>query len=444
MAISDIYNSLTFGGVNSLSYGIYITGPGVYNAPSRATEMISVPGRNGDISLDLGRYENITIEYTAGTFADSKEEFAGKIAAFRNVISSQIGYKRLTDTYNPGEYRLGVFVEGFDVSPVHFNEAGEFTLKFNCKPQRFLTSGEEEVTISSGVTMESETRFPASPLFMVEGYGSISIKKSGNKISEITINDQYLGRYTSAENQSFESNPSAWTEISPNFCNEGDKITVSGIKITDLTVQNSPKELYQELPTVTLSNSRMSYIWTGKPYSRETGYMEDGTPFTIVKQSSSWSMDITIPPTEFTVGQYETKSYTLNTQARAGGTTVNRNDMVDVAYTSDGIRVRSYYNYTVGDESFTMKSTISFSDSKKGEIVVDSTISTLGHPTYIDCETGAAYKYVDGEVVNLSESVILPSDLPILPGREGWATYYSITHTNNIQSLKMIPRWWRL
>ena len=39
--------SITFGGVNSADYGIYIGGEGVFNAPKREVEMIEIPGRNG-------------------------------------------------------------------------------------------------------------------------------------------------------------------------------------------------------------------------------------------------------------------------------------------------------------------------------------------------------------------------------------------------------------
>ena len=36
-----IENSITFGGVNSADYGIYISGEGVFNAPKRDVEMIN-------------------------------------------------------------------------------------------------------------------------------------------------------------------------------------------------------------------------------------------------------------------------------------------------------------------------------------------------------------------------------------------------------------------
>lgn len=142
-----IFNSLIFGGINSADYGIYITGEAVYNAPERAVEMVSVPGRNGAIVIDQGHWNNIQVTYPAGTFGKTQEEFREAISAFRNAVLSQLGYQRLTDTYHPDEYRMAVYVSGLEVDPTQYGSAGEFKLKFDCKPQRWLTEGEQEITV---------------------------------------------------------------------------------------------------------------------------------------------------------------------------------------------------------------------------------------------------------------------------------------------------------
>ncbi len=150
-----VKNGLIFGGINSLDYGIYISGDAVFNAPDRKVELIQIPGRNGDFAIDHGRFENIEVSYPAGTFGDDQKDFRKKLSDFRNAILSQVGYQRLSDTYHPDEYRLGVYMSGLDVDPAHYNTAGEFILTFNCKPQRWLTSGETAVTI--GEWGETET-----------------------------------------------------------------------------------------------------------------------------------------------------------------------------------------------------------------------------------------------------------------------------------------------
>ena len=70
-----IDNSITFGGINSADFGIYISGEGVFNAPQRDVEMISVPGRNGAIALDRGRFQNIEVTYPAFNYEADYDKF---------------------------------------------------------------------------------------------------------------------------------------------------------------------------------------------------------------------------------------------------------------------------------------------------------------------------------------------------------------------------------
>lgn len=61
-----IYKTLNFDGQSSGTYGVYITGDAVFNAPERDVEMITIPGRNGALALDNGRFENISVTYPSG------------------------------------------------------------------------------------------------------------------------------------------------------------------------------------------------------------------------------------------------------------------------------------------------------------------------------------------------------------------------------------------
>lgn len=144
----NFYKALTFDGVSSRNYGVYITGEAVFNAPARDVEMISIPGRNGAFALDHGRFENIEVTYPAGIFAENEEDFAKAVSDFRNYLCSRPGYCRLTDEYNSDEYRLAVYKSGLEVSPAQLI-AGEFNITFDCKPQRFLTSGEEIFSVGT-------------------------------------------------------------------------------------------------------------------------------------------------------------------------------------------------------------------------------------------------------------------------------------------------------
>lgn len=175
-------NYLTFDGISTADYGVEISGEGVFNAPARVYEMIEIPGRNGALAIDQGRFENIVVTYPAYNYETNMTDFAESLRDLRNALASRSGYCRLTDTFHPDEYRLGIFKSGLDVDVVKYNTASEFDITFDCKPQRWLTSGEELLVFTEATTLTNPTLFASAPLIRVSGSdGTVTI-------NDITIN----------------------------------------------------------------------------------------------------------------------------------------------------------------------------------------------------------------------------------------------------------------
>lgn len=149
--------TFTYDGQNSADFGLYIAGDSVYDAPTRDMDMITIPGRNGQLSIDQGRFENITVTYPCFIWADTQEEFRTKARAIRNWLTPKHSYYRLTDEYNPESFRLGIYKSGLEVDPIFYNRAGRFELSFDCKPQRFLFTGEEVFTLGEWGETETKT-----------------------------------------------------------------------------------------------------------------------------------------------------------------------------------------------------------------------------------------------------------------------------------------------
>ena len=174
MAISPLGNEfkgLTFDGVSSKTYGVQILGKGVFNAPKRDVQMITIPGRSGDYALDKGRFENVEVTYPANLIADNTADFAEAISDFRNQLCGRQGYCRLEDEYNPDEYRLAVYKSGLEVTESVL-KAGEFNIVFECKPQRWLTSGESAVTVGEWSDWETES----GPIVEIEASETDKVK----------------------------------------------------------------------------------------------------------------------------------------------------------------------------------------------------------------------------------------------------------------------------
>lgn len=165
-------NVITFGGTPLSNFSLYNNGGGTYNAPAKDYSMIAIQGRSGDLLYDNKRFENYDLTYASCWIADN---FETNIANLRAYLLSRNGYQRLEDTYHPTEFRMAVCKNAMEIDVDMYNKFGSFDLVFNCKPQRFLKSGETKTTLTSNGVINNPTLFNSQPLLRVYGTGNVGI-----------------------------------------------------------------------------------------------------------------------------------------------------------------------------------------------------------------------------------------------------------------------------
>lgn len=401
-----IKKSLYFDNINLADYGVYITGEAVYNAPQRDVEVISIPGRNGDYIIDNGRFENIEITYPAGIYDDDQTKFSTRISQIRNILASRYGYVRIEDEYNPEEYRMGIFAGGLEVKPANGGIAGEFEIKFNCKPQRFLKSGETAVSVTSGDTLTNPTLFNSKPMLEVFGYGWLRV--NGHQID---IQDTILGTITLADPQT-GNNPKL--PFSNAALNTGDGITLDA------------------------SNYRLEFS-TYKPVSA-------------VSLSTSGALNITVASEYETGNEYIIIVVDVNQLAYINGTGKTDSAIINVNVTftdntTETSQIGFTVSYSVAQERIGVNAARTGSALKWlkggiysfGRLTGDSTKHSPGNPMFIDIETGNAYKIENDSYISLNQYIALPDPLPELAPGEN-----EITYQNTITQFDVVPRWWKI
>lgn len=174
----------TFNGIRSDEYGIYITGGAIYDAPVRSVEEITIPGRDGVLTIDNGRFEPISHVYEAYVH----DSFDSNVQSFRNAIMAQRGHLRLTDTFHTDEFYLAYYEKGLEVDPCQTLRNGAFQVKFTRDPRRFLVSGETTTTLTANGSITNPTLFASKPLIRVTGTGTVGI---GSHTVTITLANSY-------------------------------------------------------------------------------------------------------------------------------------------------------------------------------------------------------------------------------------------------------------
>lgn len=228
-------NYIVYNGKSFLDFGVFISGSGTFDAPERDTEKIEIPGRNGDLTIDNGRYKNLPLKYPA--FITS--EFNSNIEGLRNFLLTQQGYKRLEDTYHPEEFRLAKISGGFTTKPIAELYAGEFDLEFDCYPQRFLKSGEKVVEFTAAGSLLNKQLTTAKPLIRAYGTGSFSVSgvaiqitsASGYTDIDCELQEAYKDTLATNCNGNIVLTNSSFPELTPG----ANAITLSGITKLEIT-----------------------------------------------------------------------------------------------------------------------------------------------------------------------------------------------------------------
>ena len=231
--VNDERKYFIFNGKKSSDFDVWASGLNLMNSPEKRIERIAVPGRNGDLLIEDGSWANIELEFKDCFIPN---DFSQRISDLSNYLNQQKGYQRLELSWIPDEYRLAAFHDGIETTLNGWNGYGKFDLTFNCKPQRFLKSGEEPIYIVPIVPVG--TKNFTTPLYRLNQnteLDSITIGIDVNKYYDVLYTSTLVVRWYTDDSTYTESSTASALRPSPDWLTfeyEGDASELYGWKIT--------------------------------------------------------------------------------------------------------------------------------------------------------------------------------------------------------------------
>lgn len=169
-------DTLTVGSVTMNGTTMFVLDCNDDDAPEPDYEVISVPGRSGDLHIWNERWKNKLITYQCMCTDNARTA----VPALLTQLLAQYGYQRITDTLHTDYYKMGEYVGA--TTPVYSDggKTARFDLTFDCKPQKWLLSGDSYQALTSGstTTLTSPSTHKAYPIIRVEGSGQIRIQNT--------------------------------------------------------------------------------------------------------------------------------------------------------------------------------------------------------------------------------------------------------------------------
>lgn len=377
------YNFI-YDGVSSEQFGTYLATSNFMNGPDRDVTRVSVPGRNGDLIIDNGCYANFPLEehgYIKGNLICNAEELKNFLAKHQN------SYYVLEESLYPDIFRLARVSSGFSMGS-HGDTNGEFSIRYDCKPQCFLKSG----------------TLPA-----------------------LELTSSTTPQHVVAEGKGTEIFSSAF--ISANTTIDYD-LQYTIVDLTSLTGQCTLKLWY---PAETVGSTIKYGTASPNPTTGWTsGTLSNHYVSNVLTQDDTVITDYAYFPTP------------LRWEVWKNGT------LFDSAYSASG----TLFNPT-GYEAkplihITMSSAISNKPvalvngypiritSPESNILPDSGYESMTD-VYIDCETMNAYMPIGDANYNLNPYVTIPREIISLTAGEN-----EVFVNGYIDSIEIIPRWWKL
>ena len=172
----------------------------VIRKAQRKHTVYNVPGRNGNIYVQQDAFENVITPYQIFCGNGDVQADWSDLAE----ILYQEGYQTLSDIDDPAHFRLAVFNGPVDAE-YYWNQVGRTTLEFDCRPERFLLSGQTATEYPKVVdlygnpvpfTINNPTAYTAKPLILVTitpgGSGVITANGETLTITAVPVSGFYL------------------------------------------------------------------------------------------------------------------------------------------------------------------------------------------------------------------------------------------------------------
>lgn len=155
-------------GIDAGSVGIRLQAPVVFSKAVPVIETQTIPGRNGALIFNTGSYKNRS--GSASCFCLQEDVEAAVSSAGRFLMGGH-GYRRLETSDDPNHYWMAR-VENSPQIAIRLRTLAPFEISFDCKPQRFVKSGENAVVFTSNGSISNQYGQIALPLITMYGQGT--------------------------------------------------------------------------------------------------------------------------------------------------------------------------------------------------------------------------------------------------------------------------------
>ena len=179
---------ILFNGKSSVEYGIIVEKFPSINHGAKRAEAYQIAGKNGTYYREDGTYDNFVQAYLV-----SIKEGAARRADLRSSdmaewLLNSPAFCRLEDSWEPEYFKMARYAGPLNIEQI-MGAYGKCTLEFDCLPERWLKSGEQELDISVTGTIHNPTKNTAYPILKTTKIGDVTVAVDGVNVLTVGVSE---------------------------------------------------------------------------------------------------------------------------------------------------------------------------------------------------------------------------------------------------------------
>lgn len=177
---------ISYNGKTGRYFGVAVVERPKVPTPLKHSEAVSVAGRDGQMFIYDGTYDDIAIAVDFN-FVSAPHDWMGRFRAVKNwLLAGNGGQLVLSD--DAGVYYKVKSVEISDAERA-VKRIGRFTATFTCDPYAYLTDGLVEYTGAAIKTLKYNPYTISHPIYKITGSGTKTLKVGANTQVKVVVSD---------------------------------------------------------------------------------------------------------------------------------------------------------------------------------------------------------------------------------------------------------------
>jgi len=176
--------AFTYKNIHASEMYLCLTNEQQFNSTTRDREFVKIPGRDGDLIIDNGRFNSNNLKFPCiikPPLTSSNINIENLVSKINKWLTDDKGFQNLLIDSDP-EFVYKATIENAITTNRIISHLGKAVITFRVHPIKYLINSLDERIIPSGTTIFNTFSVDAKPKITIQGSGNMNISIGGRQL----------------------------------------------------------------------------------------------------------------------------------------------------------------------------------------------------------------------------------------------------------------------